>query len=129
LQTTTANFVLTEITLPPAAVQAVQAGNNVNITWMAPGSGAELTEGFEGDSFPPADWSQVITDTGPANSLGVLPTWCQAGTIALTPEVAPHGGENQAAMWWSYEHQDEWLKTPAFNCLLVPTSFSGVMCI
>ena len=38
LQTTTANFVLTEITLPPAAVQAEQAGNNVNITWMAPGT-------------------------------------------------------------------------------------------
>lgn len=116
-QTTTANFTLTEITLPPAAVQAVEAGNNVNITWMAPGSGAELTEGFEGAAFPPADWSQVINNTGPANTLGVLPTWCRVGTVALTPAVAPHGGENQAAMWWSYDHQDEWLKTPAFNCL------------
>lgn len=38
LQTTTQNFVLTEITLPPAAVQAEEAGNNVNITWMAPGT-------------------------------------------------------------------------------------------
>ncbi len=37
-QTTTADFTLTEITLPPAAVQAEQAGNNVNITWMAPGT-------------------------------------------------------------------------------------------
>jgi hypothetical protein len=116
LQTTTANFILTEITLPPAAVQAEQAGNNVNITWLAPGSGAELTEGFEGTAFPPADWSQVINNTGAA-VLEVLPTWCQAGTVALTPPIPPHGGESQAGMWWSYDYQDEWLKTPAFNCL------------
>ncbi|MDD3533248.1 MAG: carboxypeptidase regulatory-like domain-containing protein, partial [Candidatus Cloacimonetes bacterium] len=37
-QTTTVDFVLTEITLPPAAVQAEEAGSNVNLTWMAPGT-------------------------------------------------------------------------------------------
>nr|MDK2850164.1 hypothetical protein [Candidatus Cloacimonadota bacterium] len=37
-ETTTLDFTLTEITLPPAAVQAEEAGNNVNITWMAPGT-------------------------------------------------------------------------------------------
>lgn len=37
-QTTTLNFTLTEITLPPAAVSAEEAGANVNITWMAPGT-------------------------------------------------------------------------------------------
>jgi hypothetical protein len=40
LQTTTQNFVLTEITLPPGAVQAVEASTSlVNITWMEPGTG------------------------------------------------------------------------------------------
>ena len=40
LQVTTQNFVLTEITLPPGAVQAAQANPDlVNITWMAPGEG------------------------------------------------------------------------------------------
>ncbi len=116
LQTTTQNFVLTEITLPPAGVVAELAGNNVNVTWLAPGAGAELTEGFEGATFPPEDWTQVITDTG-AGSSGVLPTWCRIGTVALTPEVPPHGGAFQSGLWWSYDHQDEWLKTPAFNCL------------
>lgn len=117
LQTTTQDFVLTEITLPPAGVVAELAGDNVNITWMEPGSGAEITEGFEGTTFPPTDWTQLITDTGAAGTTGVLPTWCQIGTVALTPPVAPHGGAFQAGLWWSYEHQDEWLKTPAFNCL------------
>lgn len=117
LQTTTLDFTLTEITLPPTAVNAEEAGANVNVTWTAPDPNAvDITEGFEGDTFPPEDWSQVITDTGPANTLGVLPTWCQMGEIALNPVVAPHGGDYQAAMWWSYSHQDEWLITPQFAC-------------
>jgi len=37
-QTTTQNFVLTEITLPPSAVQAEEAYPNVNVTWLAPGN-------------------------------------------------------------------------------------------
>lgn len=37
-ETTTLNFVLTEVTLPPAAVQAVEAMPNVNLSWMAPGT-------------------------------------------------------------------------------------------
>jgi hypothetical protein len=117
LQTTTQDFVLTEITLPPAGVVAELAGNNVNITWMEPGSGAEMTEGFEGATFPPADWTQVITDTGAAGTTGVLPTWCRFGSVALDPAVPPHSGAYQAGLWWSNNHQDEWLKTPAFNCL------------
>jgi hypothetical protein len=117
LQTTTVNFVLTEITLPPAAVQATEVSQDlVNLTWMAPGTGTNITEGFEGTTFPPTDWSQIITDNGPPVGAGILPTWCQAGTIALTPAVPPHGGSYQAAMWWDYNHQDEWLITPQFIC-------------
>ncbi|MGC9361785.1 MAG: carboxypeptidase regulatory-like domain-containing protein, partial [Candidatus Syntrophosphaera sp.] len=40
LQTTTQDFVLTEITLPPGGVQAEEANpSTVNITWMEPGTG------------------------------------------------------------------------------------------
>lgn len=40
LQTTTQDFVLTEITLPPCAVEAVAVSNSlVNLTWMEPGTG------------------------------------------------------------------------------------------
>ncbi|MDD2229504.1 MAG: choice-of-anchor J domain-containing protein, partial [Candidatus Cloacimonetes bacterium] len=38
LQSTTQNFVMTEITLPVTGVSAVVAGSNVNITWSAPGA-------------------------------------------------------------------------------------------
>lgn len=42
LQTTTQDFVLTEITLPPGAVVAEEVAPNVNVTWMEPGtSGGE----------------------------------------------------------------------------------------
>ena len=37
-QTTTQNFVLTEITLPPGGVTAVEAGPDVNVTWSEPGT-------------------------------------------------------------------------------------------
>ena len=116
LQTTTQNFVLTEITLPPGGVQAELAGNNVNVTWMEPGMGGDLTEGFEGATFPPTDWTQVITDTSAPGTTGVYPTWCRIGEVALTPPVAAHGGEWQSGLWWNYNHQDEWLKTPQFIC-------------
>ena len=117
LQTTTQNFVLTEITLPPGGVQAVEASSSlVNVTWMEPGSGTDISEGFEGTAFPPTDWTQTITNTGTGGTTGVLPTWCQVGTIALSPEVPPHSGSYQAALWWDYGHQDEWLMTPDFIC-------------
>ncbi|MDY0151657.1 MAG: carboxypeptidase regulatory-like domain-containing protein [Candidatus Cloacimonas sp.] len=112
------NIIVIEMSFPPHSVVATEAANfsNVALTWQAPNPGAVgITEGFEGATFPPTDWTQVITDTGAA-TLGVLPTWCQAGSIALDPVVAPHGGAYQAAMWWSYSHQDEWLKTPQFTC-------------
>ena len=116
LQTTTQNFVLTELTLPPVNVHATDNGAIANITWEAPGTATGITEGFEGTTFPPTDWSQIITNTGAAGTTGVYPTWCQVGTIALTPAVPPHGGSYQAAMWWAYSHQDEWLITPQFPC-------------
>jgi len=116
LQTTTQNFVLTELTLPPVNVHAEDTGAIANITWEAPGTATGITEGFEGATFPPTDWSQIITDTGAAGTTGVYPTWCQVGTVALDPAVPPHGGSYQAAMWWDYVNQDEWLITPQFPC-------------
>ncbi|MDZ4121209.1 MAG: choice-of-anchor J domain-containing protein, partial [Candidatus Cloacimonadaceae bacterium] len=67
-------------------------------------------------TFPPTDWTQTITNTGPAGTTGVMPTWCRVGSIALTPPVPPHSGDYHAAIWWDYAHQDEWLITPQFVC-------------
>jgi len=119
LQTTTLDFSLVEMTLPPIQVQAVESNPNlVDLEWLLPGSGDYITEGFEGETFPPSGWSQIITDNSEPASNGILPTWCSFGVIDIYPDppIYPHSGENQAAIWWSNNHQDEWLITPQFLC-------------
>ena len=90
----------------------------VNISWQAPDPTAvDVTEGFEGTVFPPLQWTQIINNTGPEIIPGVLPTWCRFGTVNPGGNpVAPPQGNYQAGLWWDYEHQDEWLITPTFNC-------------
>lgn len=95
LQTTTQNFVLTEITLPASGVQAALAGNNVNITWMAPGTGGgewiHYDSGENNDSIGTggvADFDVAVRYPGSAltdyigMSLYALKLWpAQAGTF------------------------------------------------
>jgi len=111
---------LTEIAYAPYGVEAALNGAQtlVNIAWQAPDPTAvDITESFEGTAFPPATWSQVITNTGPANAAGIYPTWCTFGATTYNGNpAAPVEGVKQAGMWWDYNHQDEWLITPAFNC-------------
>jgi len=111
---------LPEIAYSPVSVQAVQNtnGTQVNLTWQAPDpNSVNVTQSFEMQNFPPTDWSQVITDTGPANTLGVFPTWCRMGALTISGQACnPTEGLWQAGMWWSYNHQDEWLITPQFSC-------------
>ena len=111
---------LNEIAYAPHNVVAAVNGtySAVNVSWQAPDPTAiEIVESFESTTFPPTDWSRIITNNGPANTSGVYPTWCSFGAITIsgTP-VTPTHGSNQAGLWWSYEHQDEWLVTPSFNC-------------
>jgi hypothetical protein len=115
------NITLAEIAYAPNSMTAElnDAFSAVELSWNAPDPNAiEITESFEAATFPPADWSQIITNTGAANSLGVFPTWCSFGSIDIsgTGTASPTDGAKQAGLWWSYEHQDEWLMTPAFNC-------------
>ena len=119
MQTTTQNFALAEIALPPSQVvsEIVQNNTIVNLSWMPPDpNSASISEDFEGPAFPPEDWSQIITNTAPANTTGVYPTWCTAGTLAIDPPIIPHSGALQAGLWWEFAHQDEWLITPQFGC-------------
>ncbi len=114
------NITLSEIAYAPHSVMAAvdNPGTAVNLTWQAPDPNAiEITEGFEGGSFPPQNWTQTITNTGPAGTSGVFPTWCRFGSITISgQQVAPTEGSYQAGLWWDYAHQDEWLITPNFNC-------------
>jgi flagellar hook assembly protein FlgD len=114
------NLVLNEIAYTPRSVTADQntPPTSVTVAWQAPDPNAvDITAGFENLPFPPAEWTQEITNNGPANTLGVLPTWCRFGTIVNgTTTIAPQEGAWQAGFWWDYNHQDEWLITPQFNC-------------
>jgi hypothetical protein len=111
---------LSEIAYTPRTVNATQntAQTEVTVTWQAPDPNAvDITESFENAQFPPADWTRIVTNNGPANTLGVYPTWSRFGTIVSgTTTITPHNGAWQCGFWWDYNHQDEWLMTPQFNC-------------
>ncbi|MEN6444774.1 MAG: carboxypeptidase regulatory-like domain-containing protein [Candidatus Cloacimonas sp.] len=114
------SITLGEVAYAPFGV--VAAFNNtftaIELSWQAPDPTAvDVIEGFEGSVFPPAQWTQIINNTGTEVIPGILPTWCRFGTVnpSGTPVVPPQGNY-QAGLWWSYNHQDEWLITNAFNC-------------
>ncbi|MDD3534520.1 MAG: carboxypeptidase regulatory-like domain-containing protein [Candidatus Cloacimonetes bacterium] len=111
------DITVAEMAFPPYSVIADESTDftEVLLSWQAPDpSAVDITEGFEGD-FPPEGWSQIINNNN-EGGVGVMATWCKTGTIGLTPEVPPHEGDYQAAIWWDYSHQDEWLITPEFVC-------------
>jgi len=114
------NIVLNEVAYAPRQVHGEINDFNtaVQLSWQAPDPSAlDVLESFENDVFPPQNWSQVITNTGPANTNGVYPTWCRFPAVTISGQPAtPPDGFSQAGLWWSYDHQDEWLKTPSFNC-------------
>ncbi len=127
MQTTTQNFVMTELTLPPSGVQSVLAGNNVNVTWSAPGSG---TVGFEDDfesydnfaiAFEP--WTLVDVDLSETYGFsgitfpnsGVAMAYIIFNPSATTPvlEQEPHSGAKFAACFASTTPpNNDWMISP-----------------
>lgn len=80
---------------------ALVSGFNVDLSWSPPdcsGGMMNLDEGFEEDYFPPAGWSQVVTDA--------FSTWSHMN--ASSP-VGSYEGNYSAGVLWDYNHQDEWL--------------------
>ena len=115
-QTTTQDFVLTELARPPLGVRSELAENNINLTWIEPGTDSQgFEEGFEGDSFPPTGWVQSVTNAQ-AGAYGTTATWGRFGTVPLNTPVSPPEGDWHAVLWWSLDTQDEWLITPEFYC-------------
>ena len=119
------NYNMGQITLEEVIYAPMDVTATVNdeetaaeITWQAPDPNAVgITEGFESETFPPTGWTQVITNTGAANTLGIYPTWCRIGAVTISgDEVNPTEGSYQTGLFWAYDHQDEWLITPGFNC-------------
>ena len=111
---------LIEAAYAPVGVTAEldDIGITALISWLPPDPTAlEVVESFEAETFPPEDWTQVVTNNGPANALGIYPTWCRVGALTISGDsVTPTDGDFQAGLYWDYNHQDEWLITPAFNC-------------
>jgi hypothetical protein len=113
------NITLSEVAYAPRQVNGEIVENNtqVSLSWLPPDPTAlDVLESFEGTTFPPTSWEQVIHNNGAPVS-GVYPTWCRFGNVTINGQtVSPTDGVMQAGLWWSYEHQDEWLITPSFNC-------------
>jgi hypothetical protein len=111
---------MNELAFAPHTVTAelTPGQNSINIAWQSPNPDAiGLEESFEGEAFPPQDWSQIITNAGAALSNGAFPTWHRnAEIISGSTIVTPTDGSYQAGLWWDYGHQDEWLISASFNC-------------
>jgi hypothetical protein len=86
---------------PPEKLGAELSGQDILLTWSPPvcEDGYPLQEGFEEATFPPANWTQIITNI---NNV----TWQQ--TNKNNP-AGVHSGLHAAGINWDYSHQDEWL--------------------
>gem|GEM_PF-2921994 len=113
------NVPLTEVAFPPANVQVRidSTTNSAIVEWQHPTpTDLGLLESFE-NGFPPANWSQIITNTGNPSSSGLYPTWCQTGTVNFQNGAAiPVHGNAQVGLKWAETHQDEWLISSDFIC-------------
>jgi len=102
------DITLTEIIVAPfgllietegmGAGEALFSWNNV--------FGTELFEDFEGGTVP-SDWTRIINSTdqsGPSPA-----TWT---VTSYSSETFGPIGSYHVGLWWSYNHQDEWLITP-----------------
>ncbi len=85
---------------PATGLTASPAGNAVTLNWSPPAcyGGNILNEGFEGEEFPPAQWSRQTSN--PAAAWSHQPASSPPGV---------HHGSYSASLNWDYNHQDEWL--------------------
>lgn len=86
---------------PPEDLVAEPSGQNILLTWSPPvcEDGYPLNEGFEEQTFPPVNWTRIITNI---NNV----TWEQTN---ITSKLGVHSGLHAAGVTWDYSHQDEWL--------------------
>ncbi len=103
---------LTEALIAVVAGSGVVDGNDILLTWFAPGEGDadEFSEDFESGALG-AGWEITGESTDESASIpGYFTVTDYSGT-----DYAPFGTYH-TGLWWSYDHQDEWLITPEFNC-------------
>lgn len=113
-------IIMNEMAYAPHSLVAEEAPDHsaVALAWQEPVTEAVgLFQSFEDSEFPPADWTQIITNTAGPFANGTMATWDRYGQISSGSTVAtPVDGQFQAGLWWEYEHQDEWLISSQFLC-------------
>lgn len=88
-----------------------------------------LNEGFEGTTFPPADW------TAPATAWQRYPYYCHSGVAAagsgcssdtwwlVTPKLKPIAGANTLTFWYrDYDASSYWDYTNEYTYVMVSTT-------
>jgi hypothetical protein len=68
-----------------------------------------LSESFTDTTFPPTGWTRIQTNTGTQGGYSCF--WDRF----TTPIDFVHTPPACAGLWWSYNHQDEWLITPSIT--------------
>ncbi|NLM92684.1 MAG: T9SS type A sorting domain-containing protein [Bacteroidales bacterium] len=107
------SVILTEKLIAPYGLR-VEEGENEGEQFFTWSHGVSWNESFE-DGILPDGWTTINTNTSTTN--GNLPTnWSIMGIVNYTSgRVTPQDGDYQAYLYWDYNHQDEWLITPAFT--------------
>ena len=71
-----------------------------------------LEESFTGTTFPPTGWTRIQTNTGIS---GTHPCYWARNTDLIVTDPGYHTAPASAGLWWSYDHQEEWLITPSIT--------------
>ncbi len=108
---------LNEMPYAPVSVLAVEgdAEDQVQLSWLAPDPGIqEVIESFEGETFPPAGWTQEVFNPGAVIIDHIIPFWHRASSAGYG--FTPTDGSFHAGISGIAHPQDDWLITPLINC-------------
>lgn len=80
-------------------------------SWNNPLTGWE--ESFEEGELP-AEWSQIVSNTG--SNANLPATWTISGPVNIyNTTISPQQGDYQVFMMWDFQEQNEWLITKEFT--------------
>lgn len=100
---------------PPTNLESEVIGNDVSLTWTAPGGVAPaFNEDFEG-TFPPTGWLKLNPDGGTGWEPLAVGTTPLPGWTGGEATACPDGGSFQAYCTWTTggaSSNDQWLVTP-----------------
>ncbi|HHE38948.1 MAG TPA: PKD domain-containing protein, partial [Candidatus Cloacimonetes bacterium] len=107
-------YVFNDDFLPPTDLQAQINIDDVYLTWLAPGGGGddEFEENFE-QGITPEGWTIAGENT---DTSGSIPGFWTVNDFTSSEENIEPIDSYHCGLFWSYDHQDEWLITPEFEC-------------